>query len=381
MTRLARGAKCGAAAAVEPAGRPTAPARGRAEQHRRIEQRRQRGDAEPEARRRQEMPARAVELAARPVARWRLRSACGSERRCRAIGSPLHDRFVEVHHRVRHHRARRGLGRVEPPARGRLADARAASPRPTRYRRRSRAARRDRASRAASSSSARGRRPVSSRNAERDPACRRRAAFADHALARAPRAASTILRIVQQHQRLQRRAGALAIDRAEEALGGVEGDRRRRRRRCASRPCRGCAGGGRRPCPCVGRRVARGERLPQPGRLVRIDARAADRRDEQAARRQRAVADLLGGEPIGAARAPATRSAGSRSQRRGVGDRRLPVGRRDHDAAAAAPSGPSPTATNCVASQSSSSGWVGRRPWLPKSAGVATSPRPKNSAQ
>ena len=38
-----------------------------------------------------------------------------------------------------------------------------------------------------------------------------------------------------------------------------------------------------------------------------------------------------------------------------------------------------PLSMNSVASQSSSSGWVGRSPWVPKSSLVTTRPRPKTA--
>ena len=81
----------------------------------------------------------------------------------------------------------------------------------------------------------------------------------------------------------------------------------------------------------VARGVARGELLPQPRRLVGVDARAPDPADEEAARGERAVADLLGGEPV---RRPAAEPLVGRVRLEGlgVGHRGLAVGGGEHDA-------------------------------------------------
>ena len=78
------------------------------------------------------------------------------------------------------------------------------------------------------------------------------------------------LRVVQRHQRLQRRIGAFAADGAGFAAGRVEDFHRGRRRGCASRTCTCCGDRDSRRVLLVVARVAvgHGHRFP--------DARRAD---------------------------------------------------------------------------------------------------------
>ena len=82
-------------------------------------------------------------------------------------------------------------------------------------------------------------------------------------------------------------------------------------------------------------RVAAGvaDRLPQPRRLGRLDARPADLLDQQAADEQRLVADRLGvePEPRPAGQQPVLRVL---RQRSGASRGRLPVGGRGDEPAA-----------------------------------------------
>ena len=112
---------------------------------------------------------------------------------------------------------------------------------------------------------------------EGDPIARARAAFGHHPLGDRARGFE-ILRIVEQHQRLQRRVRALAGDGAEQPFGRVEVDRRRRRRRPLPDGVEAAAIEIVALAFDVVRRVPRRERFPQAGRLIRIDARSADRR-------------------------------------------------------------------------------------------------------
>ncbi len=108
------------------------------------------------------------------------------------------------------------------------------------------------------------------------------------------------LRVVQRDQRLQRRVGALAADRAELAVRGVEDVERCRRRRPLPERVHAAAIKGLARIALVVARVAAddGHRLPDPFRLVWLDAGAADLGREQAARGQSVVADHLGIEPV-----------------------------------------------------------------------------------
>ena len=96
-------------------------------------------------------------------------------------------------------------------------------------------------------------------------------------------------------------------------------------------------------------------------RLRREDARAADLRRQQPARRQRRVADDLGFEPQPRSAGRAAGCAGP-SRRGPAAPRRLPVGRRGDDQLVQLLEAPAAFAMNSTASQSSSSGCVGKLP-------------------
>ncbi len=136
--------------------------------------------------------------------------------------------------------------------------------------------------------------------------------------------------VVQQHERLQRRIGA--------RRGGRRTSRawahRRRAARAAgsavSKTCRGCGARGLRRGPPG--RSARHRRRPLPIGPAAGTASRSGRRflDEQAARRERLVADHLGGKAeTRAAREQAILRVPRQERRCGHG--RLPVGGAEHD--------------------------------------------------
>ena len=100
------------------------------------------------------------------------------------------------------------------------------------------------------------------------------------------------LRIVEQDERLQRGDGHVAPCDADLARHGVE--RRHRRRRRGAAPERVETAAIQLVAGVLRVGLAGARLLPQPLRLVRLDARAADVAHEQATRGQRAVADVLG---------------------------------------------------------------------------------------
>ena len=191
------------------------------------------------------------------------------------VASPLHHRLVEVQERARDDGRRRlarpassaGCGArclptLEQPRRG-LRDPWRTSPAPPE--RASRAARAPRAGTPAR------------HEPERvgDPLAPARAALGHRPLGNRARGFD-VLRIVQQHERLQRRARALAADRAEQPFGRVEVDRRRRRRRSLPDRVEAAAVQRRRPCPA--RRSSRcASRAPPTGRAADTDRRSARR--------------------------------------------------------------------------------------------------------
>ena len=104
------------------------------------------------------------------------------------------------------------------------------------------------------------------------------------------------LRIVERHQRLQRRVRPLADHRARFAARRVEHVHRRRRRRPLPERVHAAAIERLARVLLVIARVAADHRhgFPHAGRLIRLHARAADLLRQQAARRQRVVANHLG---------------------------------------------------------------------------------------
>ena len=188
-------------------------------------------------------------------------------------------------------------------------------------------------------------------------------------------------RIVQRHERLQRRVRADAADGADLAARGVE----RRHRRVRDRPppegvqaaaVAVLARAGR-PGP-----LAVEGRLPQARRLRRVDATA--RRSSRLSRPLSASAwsrtISASSRNRGAARQQPVARVLRQQLRRHL--RRLAVGRRGDDQSSAAPSSPSRRRGRTpTASQSSSSGWLGSSPCVPKSSSVSTSPMPKSCAQ
>ena len=134
-----------------------------------------------------------------------------------------------------------------------------------------------------------GSRPISARNASRFRSRTSRIPLED-ALGERPRRFDE-LRIVQQHQRLQRRDRGFAPGDADLARRGVERGHRRRRR---GPPPEGVEAAAIELRPGVLRvGLAGAGLLPQPGRLIRLDARAADGPIQQPAGGERAVADLF----------------------------------------------------------------------------------------
>ena len=125
--------------------------------------------------------------------------------------------------------------------------------------------------------------------------------------------------------------------------------------------------------------VAVADRLPDVRRLVGVHAAAAHLVVHQPADEERVVAELLGVEAEArAAREQAVLGVLARDSR-ATGARR--GGRRPTSRAASrASSCPSPSRYS-AASQSSSSGWLGGSPCVPKSPLVFTSPMPKNCCQ
>ena len=123
-----------------------------------------------------------------------------------------------------------------------------------------------------------------------------------------------------------------------------------------------------------------GQLVPEPGRLVRLHRRPADPLDQQPAEAQRLVADHLG-------RQPEPRPARQQAVLGIARDAPPAVTRDDCRYVALVTISRSmaltsqPERTNSVASQSSSSGWLGGSPWAPKSSTVFTSPVPKSICQ
>ena len=104
------------------------------------------------------------------------------------------------------------------------------------------------------------------------------------------------LQIVQQHERLQRRRGDVALravqtsrDIASNVAIAGGGERALPERVEAAAIERGAA--------VLGVGLAGAGLLPQARGLIRLDARAADAARQQAARGERAVANLLGEQP------------------------------------------------------------------------------------
>ena len=123
-----------------------------------------------------------------------------------------------------------------------------------------------------------------------------------------------------------------------------------------------------------------GELLPQAVGLIRLHRGPAHLVAEQAGD-QRAPG-RESSRPSGA-RAGRARAGGSPGRARAVrATPATPAGRRPRSRSAAAwPSRPSRVRTNSVASQSSSSGWLGASPCEPKSSDVLTRPVPKYDCQ
>ena len=232
---------------------------------------------------------------------------------------------------------------------------------------------------AAPGSTARGRSRAGSRSASRSAAVA--PALVGMRSAEHPRGLE-VLRIVQQHERLQRRVRPLPPHDAERALRRVEADGRGRRRRSASTRCRGCGGAGRRRAParrssrCASRAPPRG-----PAGWYGYTLVPPIVRDEQPAHRERVVADLLGGPAVrGSAGEPAGwRDPSSRSAARRR--RRLAVGRGQRRSAFTAPSGPSRDSTKGRRRASRAArGASAARPGCRSPRRCATMPVPKNIA-
>ena len=164
-------------------------------------------------------------------------------------------------------------------------------------------------------------------------------------------------------------------------VGGVEDGQRRVRRGAARRTCRGRGGSGRGPCSAFQLALASGRGVMTPVGLRREDARAADLRRQQPARRQGRVADRSRRRAAAATAARAGGCRGSIAARSGRTLRRLAVGRRGDDQPVHRLEAPALSRRTRSASQSSSSGCVGGVPWVPKSFSVSTSPRPKYACQ
>ena len=128
------------------------------------------------------------------------------------------------------------------------------------------------------------------------------------------------------------------------------------------------------------RRVADDPGVDRPPGLRRGHARATDRRLELAAGGQHGVADLLGVEPLDGS-FPEQAVVGIDPLRRGevalAAHGCLAIGRRGQDQPVQRLELPAAARRTPLASQSSSSGWLGRSPSRPKSLGVPTRPRPK----
>src|SRR5699024_814790 len=123
--------------------------------------------------------------------------------------------------------------------------------------------------------------------------------LAERPLGQRPRGLD-VLRLVEQQERLERRVGALAADLARLARGGVERGHLRRRRGPLPEGVEAAA------VDLLDARVGLdtdrvaprvGDRLPQAGRLRRLDARPSYALDEHAGDEQRLVAQALGVEP------------------------------------------------------------------------------------
>ena len=301
---------------------------------------------------------------------------CPSRRRLTA--SSFHDRVVQVHDHPRHDRGGGQLRRVD---RGRGFDAptaisAAAAPRS----RRKRASSSRTALAAAARSSHVGTRPASARKPSTiRPPRRRRLRGSSAPPAPAPP---------------RRTADRSAAPAPAAACWSAAGSPMQNRRSAASKLI--AEGGGDDALPHrveaapvqlvaladrVGRRVARGERLPQPGRLIRVDAGPADL-SRRAARQRRARRRA----PVSADRRYAGPRAshplaGSRSQRRGVGVRRLPVGRRQHHLLLQRLEIPAATRRNASPASRAAPDASAAGPGCRSRRGVATSPRPNSCAQ
>ena len=136
------------------------------------------------------------------------------------------------------------------------------------------------------------------------------------------------LGVVEQRERLQGRAGALAADEAHIALGRVEGQHGRRRHgpfpeRVKTAPMQVIA------AALFVFRVAHRD-FPKPGRLIRFDARSADFFDQQSAQGEGFVAEHLRGQPPSGTTCEQFVFRVARQQC-GIGLRGLPVGRGHRD--------------------------------------------------
>ena len=230
-----------------------------------------------------------------------------------------------------------------------------------------------------SSSLLSGRRLVSSlkANVMRSRGCS--ASFHDHPLRQHARGFE-ILRIVQQHQRLQRRIRALAVDGAEEPLGRVEADRRMAAATTASRRCRGC--GDRDPPHAPARTWSRsGWRALPRARAAGTDRRLARRQCGPGGRWPQARCRESARPPVDTTvRVRATRSpdpAPAASRRAANPADTWPT----TQSASATPSGSTPNRRTSSPASRAAAGERAACPDCRNPPASATSPRPKNIAQ
>ena len=188
------------------------------------------------------------------------------------------------------------------------------------------------------------------------------------------------LRVVQQHQRLQRRAVTSRFAVQTSRVGASKRDHRRRRRRAPPERVEAAA------IQLVARVLGVG--LARPGLLpTGPPAGTASRSARRSSRPAGPLAASAASRSISAVsrRAARGRAAGCRDRARSSSVaarlRRLPVRRRRARSAEQRLHVPPPRRRTGRASQSSSSGCVGSRPWLPKLSGVSTRPRPKSCAR
>ena len=182
-------------------------------------------------------------------------------------------------------------------------------------------------------------------------------------------------RVVEQRQRLERRVGSQPPRAGLHAAGRVEGRQERMRRRPPEDRCRGRGDSGSGPTSATQGRFIWPSVITPSGWGGKTLGPPILRRQQTAAREGR-VADQLGVQPQ--PRLPPEQPV--------VGIDRLPLG---SDAATPGDTSPSSRSAggslsgssresiSSQASQSSSSGWLGDEPWVPKSLSVSTRPRPK----